>query len=182
MSPILGIYASQVSGHLWPASSYESIATVNVGAGGASSSSFTSIPSTYKHLQIRWISRSSGAGYNPNVQFNSDTAANYAWHYIDGNGASATAGGAANTSSITLPGIQNNANTFATGIIDILDYADTNKFKTFRTLQGCDYNGSGAIDLWSGLWRSTTAISTINLNFFSAQYSQFALYGIKVAS
>jgi len=179
MSPILGIYASQVSGKLWPASSYESIATVTVGAGGASSSSFTSIPSTYKHLQIRWISRSSGGAYNPTIQFNSDTGSNYAWHYIDGNGSSASSGNTANTNNILLPAISNNANIFATGIIDILDYSNTNKFKTTRTFQGVDYNGSGAIDLFSGLWRSTSAISSILLNFSSAQYSQFALYGIK---
>jgi hypothetical protein len=179
---ILGIVASSISGNLWPNSSYESIATVNVGAGGASSSSFTSIPSTYKHLQIRWISRSSGSTYNPTIQFNSDTGNNYAMHYLSGNASSASAGNIINTNNILLGSIRNTANTFASGVIDILDYADTNKFKTLRELQGADYNGSGTIDLWSGLWRSTAAISTINLNFSSTQYSQFALYGIKVAA
>ena len=159
--------------------SFESIATVTVGSGGASSSSFTSIPSTYKHLQIRWISRSSGSAYNPTVQFNSDAGSNYAMHYLSGNGSSASAGNIINTNNILLGSINNTANIFAAGVIDILDYADTNKFKTLRELQGADYNGSGTIDLWSGLWRSTAAISTINLNFASTQYSSFALYGIK---
>jgi predicted patatin/cPLA2 family phospholipase len=75
------------------------------------------------------------------------------------------------------------ASTFGAGVIDILDYADTNKFKTTRTLNGVSSNASSAIDyifLVSGLWRSTSAITSITLtgnNF--AQYSHFALYGIK---
>ena len=55
--------------------SYESIATVTVGAGGSSSISFTSIPSTYKHLQIRAITRDTGTSYINNLAgyFNTDS-------------------------------------------------------------------------------------------------------------
>jgi hypothetical protein len=158
---------------------FESIATINVGSGGSSSETFVSIPSTYKHLQLRWISRSNGGNYNPIIRFNGDSGNNYSWHYLDGNGASVTSGGAASTSSILIAGIGNTANTFSVGIMDILDYTDTNKFKTVKILQGVDYNGSGAADLWSGNWQSTSAITSMYLGFFSTQYSQFALYGIK---
>jgi hypothetical protein len=75
-----------------------------------------------------------------------------------------------------------NANIFSAHIIDILDYANTNKFKTTRTLHGYDLNGSGLIQYFSGNWRSTSAISTIRLfpgNNALAQYSSFALYGVK---
>jgi hypothetical protein len=66
--------------------------------------------------------------------------------------------------------------------MDILDYANTNKFKTTRTLTGSDLNGSGVVSLDSGSWRSTSAITSIT---FTARanlintYSSFALYGIK---
>ena len=49
--PILGIMASQISGHL-SNPSYESIATYTVGAGGSSTMVFSSIPQTYKHLEF----------------------------------------------------------------------------------------------------------------------------------
>lgn len=157
---------------------FDSIATITVGSGGSSSETFSSIPQTYKHLQLRWISRSSGGGYNPIFRFNGDNGNNYSWHYLDGNGSSATSGAATTTNSILIAGIQGTANTFAVGIMDILDYRDTNKLKTVRILQGVDYNGSGAVDLWSGLWQSTSAISSIYCGFYSAQYSQYTLYGI----
>jgi hypothetical protein len=68
-------------------------------------------------------------------------------------------------------------------ICDVLDYANTNKFKTLRSLTGNDRNGSGSIWLDSGLWRSTSAITSIKFTTGTAfaQYSQFALYGIKGA-
>jgi hypothetical protein len=55
--PILGIIASAITGNL-VTTSYESIATVTVGGGGAATVAFTSIPATYTHLQIRGIGRS----------------------------------------------------------------------------------------------------------------------------
>jgi len=160
------------------AGSFESIATITVGVGGSSSETFSSIPQTYKHLQIRFITRSNGGAYNPTIRFNSDSGANYSWHYLDGNGASATSGSGTSDTSIILASLDGTASTFQVGIIDILDYANTSKYKTIRVLEGVDKNGSGAVDLWSGNWRSTSAISTILLTFSSAQYSQYALYGI----
>ena len=188
MSPILGIYASQISGHLFtfPASSYESIQTVNVGSGGASSVSFTSIPSTYTHLQIRAIARGSAATNEIWAQFNSDTAANYSTHQVYGSGAAAGASGTASTSYAKvgeLSGTNASASIFGVSVIDILDYANTNKYKTTRALTGTDINGSGGYIVFaSGNWRSTSAISSITLyyNTYSFnQYSSFALYGIK---
>lgn len=173
------ILASVHSGAVTVAGAYESIATITVGAGGSSSETFSSIPSTYKHLQLRWFSRSSGGAYNPIFRFNGDSGNNYSWHYIDGNGASATSGGGGTQNSILVAGIAGTASTFAVGVMDILDYTNTNKFKTVRILQGADYNGSGAVDVWSGAWQSSSAITSIYCGFFSAQYSQYALYGIK---
>ena len=180
MAPILGIYASQISGHLWaPSGAYDSIATVTLGT-SASSIDFTSIPSTYTHLQIR-ASHLSSAGANFYIRLNSDTSANYAWHELVGDGA--TAGGY-NASSVTLGYYAyspSGANP-TVSVIDLLDYANTNKNKTVRALAGNDNNGSGRVTFTSSLWRSTSAVNAVTIypstGTFS-QYSSFALYGIK---
>ena len=77
-------------------SSYESIATVTVGAGGSASVEFTSIASTWTHLQIRGIGRTTRTDYvndNIKININSDTGNNYTTHSLFGDGASATASG-----------------------------------------------------------------------------------------
>jgi hypothetical protein len=167
---------------------YESIATTTVGSGGSSSVNFSSIPSTYTHLQIRIMARDNRAGNlhsNINMTFNSDTAANYAQHSLLGNGSTASAAGYANQTeafAIRCTGASAPASTFGVGVIDILDYANTNKFKTVRSLNGNDQNGAGELYLYSDLWRSTSAITSIVLNPVTTpiqQYSSFALYGIK---
>lgn len=170
--------------------SYESIATVTVGSGGAANVEFTSIPNTYSHLQVRCLVRGDRASTRIDIamRYNSDSGANYyAVHALEGNGTSATAY-ADSTNNRNIPGYVSagsaTASVFGSEIIDILDYANTNKYKTFRSLGGVDVNGTGYISLRSGLWLSTSAISSILFfpdggNF--AQYSTFALYGIKGA-
>lgn len=159
---------------------YESIQTTTVGAGGSSSISFTSIPSTYKHLQIRLSAINTTAFGDIYMQFNSDTGSNYKAHYLYGNGSTASAGVLTQT-SIYAGFISTGSNT-GVGITDILDYTNTNKNKTTRTLMGADRNGSGDVALTSGLWLNTAAITSITIfpgtNSF-AQYSSFALYGVK---
>jgi hypothetical protein len=176
--PILGIIASRQIGA--NATSYESIATSTVGAGGTSFVTFSSIPSTYKHLQIRWSNATSTSGANYVVNFNSDTSnANYAFHNVRGSGSTAStvsfASGSGNSFII--------ANECNYGICDIFDYSNTSKNKTTRTLGGSDFNGSGYASLNSSLWMSTSAITTIKLTSDVvggwAQYSVIALYGIK---
>ena len=178
-NPILGILASSgaVAG-----GSYQSIATVSVGSGGASNVEFTSIPSTYKHLQIRYIARGSILT-NSLMQFNSDTGSNYSWHVLYGTGSSALAAGGGTNTFMYASNIASATSNFTGGVIDILDYASTSKYKTMRTLGGYDANGSGEIGLFSGAWLSTNALTSIKLYPNSSgtysQYSQFALYGIK---
>jgi hypothetical protein len=184
--------ASSISGSKAVTSSYESIATVTVGSGGSSSISFSSIPSTFKHLQIRYLARSTVAnvadGY-VSIRFNGDTTNGnyYFYHFLDGNGSSAAAA-AGGTNTISYGGVcaGNNAtaSVFGGGVIDVLDYQNTNKYKVTRGLGGIDNNGSGVIRLASGNWFNTSAINeiTIGANAFGnsfTQYSQFALYGIK---
>jgi len=162
---------------------FESISTVSVGSGGASSVEFTSIPSTYTHLQIRANMLCDGQ-QNIRVQFNSDTGSNYAWHELFGQGSSASAGASSSTSFMQIGYVQtSDANVTGAFVADILDYANTNKYKTMRSLNGSDGNTAGYILLRSGLWQSTNAITSIKIypagsNLFK-QYSRFALYGVK---
>ena len=175
--PILGIWASQISGHLWaPAGAYDALATVTVPSGGAASITFSGIPTGYKHLQLRMLARSTrvNAGDYVLMRFNSDLGSNYAYHVLncDGSGAGASAGSTQNGQYWGRIGA---------GVIDILDYANTNKNKTSRGLIAYDNNGSGELYFNSGLWQSTSAISSVVLTCDSsfAQYSQFALFGVK---
>ena len=177
--------------------SYDSIATVTP-SGSSGTVTFSSIPQTYTHLQLRIIARGTGTGgyyTSVPVTFNADTTAgNYYNHYLLGNGAAASSGAAsgyATNNLIPVPNAANTASAYAAGIIDILDYTSTNKYKTVRSLTGADLNSSagfpysGSIFLSSMLWSSTSAItsitftadSTYSVNF--ATGSSFALYGVK---
>jgi hypothetical protein len=188
--PILGIIASS---KLTVLNSYESIATVTVGSGGSSTIEFTSISSAYTHLQLRYFERATGSyvgGYVDEIQFNSDTGSNYSWHELLGDGSTAIAAASATQTSMRagrMPAGGITASVFGTTIVDILDYANTNKYKTIRVLGAFDTNSAspnGAIVLGSGNWRSTSAITSIKLTPAAetfAQYSSFALYGIKGA-
>jgi len=178
-----------------PLSSYESIATVTVGSGGQSTVTFSSIPSGFTHLQIRGILRNTAntaGSLDLFMNFNGDTGTNYrAYKQIGGTGSGSGFAAASGTSTAATNKISpaafaddgNTASIYNGWICDILDYRNTNKYKVTRTLTGQDFNGSGAIRFFSGLWMSTSAITSIDLtveggNNFK-QYTQFALYGIK---
>jgi len=185
VSPILGIWASQNYPRV--TSSYESIATVTVGSGGAANAEFTSIPSTYTHLQVRMLVRQTSTSNGYTMRFNSDTGSNYTRHLLLGTGSTVVAAADANYGQMYISESAistSTAGVFGVSVCDILDYKNTNKYKTIRTLGGFDNNGNGGVSFSSGLWMNTTAVSTIRVtpdagNF--AQYSQFALYGIKGA-
>jgi hypothetical protein len=170
---------------------FESIATVSVGSGGAASVTFSSIPSTYTHLQVRGISRTENAANqarNFRFYFNGDTASNYAFHLLRGDGSSVVADATANSVGVCGVSLDDSttASAYGAAVIDILDYTNTNKYTTLRSLSGGDYNGGGFMSFHSTLWLNTNAITSIE--FYNAgaiewkEHTTFALYGIKVAS
>jgi len=179
------------------AGDYESIATVTVGSGGSTSIEFTSIPADFTHLQVRGIARSTRTNASIDqlyTRVNGDTGSNYSWHWLYGNGSSAGADVGTSSTIMNLGWFATNStdsvtNAFGGFVLDILDYANTNKYKTFRILCGNDFNGgggayNGTVVFASGLWRSTSAITSIKFDPDAAdfaQYSHFALYGIKGA-
>jgi len=196
MSPILGIMASQGAGTR--GSSFESIQTITVGSGGSSAITFTSIPQTYAHLQLRGIVRTNRTGGDDTVsmRFNSDTASNYADHVNYGNGATAAAYAETTQTRITIFGEVYSStqapNVFAPAVVDILDYASTNKYKTIRSINGAEGGSattatSSQIRLHSGLWFNSTITGITSITIFSdygtlvSEYSTIALYGIRAA-
>jgi hypothetical protein len=187
MSPILGIIASS---KLVASGSFESIQTFAL-ASNTATVTFSSIPSTYKHLQLRYRGRSTttgtAVGDDLYIRFNSDTGSNYAFHQLLGEGSSPSAGGSATQTYIqaanALPRNGVTANVFGVGIFDLHDYASTTKNKTSRMFYGTDVNGTeGKVYLSSGLWMNTAAVNTITLSPQSNLFlsgSTFSLYGIK---
>jgi hypothetical protein len=189
VSPILGIYASQISGHLFaPSGAYDSIATA-VGTGSSDTITFSSIPQTYTHLEIRGIAQANASlnDYGAvGVRFNSDSGTNYTRHRLTGNGT--TAGAAANTSTTFADGgpgavyLTSGTSTVGTTVISVLDYTSTSKYTTIRALSGTDNNGIGLVSLSSGLWLNTNAVTSITLYQQNGNFTDkttFALYGIK---
>ncbi len=180
--PILGIWASQISGHLWaPAGAYDALANVILSS-STSSVTFTGIPSGYKHLQIRAMCLNTGQD-TLFIAYNGDTyGPNYRDHQVGGNASSVFAYSNAGVNG-GGGGIGLTSQTAQAGnIIDVLDYSSSTKNKTARNLWGVDRNGAGSVGLYSGLWMSTEPVSSITLSTFTypfSQYSQFALYGIK---
>lgn len=180
LNNIAGILAPQVP---TPITSFESIATWS---SSGSSVTFTTIPSTYKHLQIRFYADLDTADRVLRMRINGvSTTGTYAKHGLEGNGTTASAYGV-NSSSATwldVGYVVTAGSQPAVAVIDIPDYADTTKYKTARILAGNDQNGAGLVGLYSGLYMSTSAISsiefTINGSGNFATGSHFALYGIK---
>lgn len=176
MARILGTISSGFT----EVGSFESIATLT-GVGD-----FTSIPQTYSHLQLRCVGRTNINGTSTNINFrlNGDTGNTLVSHYIYTDGSSVTPGyGAADNQilGVRVPGTSG-TNNIGCAIIDILDYTNTNKYKTIRLLTGHNNNGSGYWFLESALWMSTSAVSSINLIVNGGNVAgscSFALYGIK---
>ncbi len=194
------VYGSMLAGNeVFSPNSYESIAT-QVVATTANSITFSAIPNTFTHLQIRGISSGTRNDYRISefgTTFNGDSGNNYSSADMYGNGTGSTLAPTVLTSISNIrlaPGTQgaNAGGTarFGAVIIDILDYANTNKYKIFRANSGVDvvgnYNGlNGRMGMTGGTWLNTSAITSITLTCNLPpfiQYTKFALYGIKVVS
>ena len=114
----------------------------------------------------------------------------YAYHRLRGSSSgTVTADGYTSQGNLWAGWIPNDNsslnNMFASGIIDIHDYASTTKNKTIRITSGFDTNGNltSYMFLASGLYPSTTAITSLsffdNFSHSFASGSTIALYGVK---
>ena len=170
-------------------SAYFPIATTTVPSGGAGSVVFSSIPSTYTNLQVRITAQSNRATYSLDdikLKFNADSGS-HGVHILEGEGTTAESTYITNNIGTRALGTGVVGN-FGAYVMDILDYANTNKYKTYRALAGTDSNGIVAgyapmINLVSGLWVNTSAITDLTFTPVNGalfnQYSTFTIYGIK---
>ena len=165
---------------------YVLLEKITVGAAGASSVTFSSIPQTgYTDLVLKFSTRStttSGASYNYiSLQPNgSTTSLNFKFLYGLGSSAASES-----DNSIALGGYSSDSsttsNTFSNGEIYIPNYAGSN-YKSFSSDSVTENNSTSAMAaLAASLWSNTAAITSLTLtqatgNF--AQYSTFYLYGV----
>ncbi len=171
-----------VAGYGFGVDEMDLLQRTTVGAGGAAAITFSSIPQTYQHLQLRIMGKLSSNQQGVWVRFNDDAAANYSCHFLYGTGASAIAASRLSDGGIDSILPWNNTDWFS-GIIDIVDYTNTSKHKVTRSLSGSDANGGGLVALTSGSWRNTSSVTKIHLSDQLTggtfqQHSVASLYGV----
>jgi hypothetical protein len=157
---------------------YEPIATQTLVSAGTIT--FSSIPATYTDLRL--IFTVIGTGTNDTyLRFNSDTATNYSITTLTGNGSAASSGRSTSQTLINLDeAIAAQPSFFS---VDIFSYAGST-FKTVLANLNSDRNGSGYVSNRAGLWRSTSAITSITLSPSASTFAigtSATLYGIKAA-
>jgi hypothetical protein len=177
-------YLSLLSGNsAYNPSSFDLLESI-VLTGSQSSIEFTNISanysSLYQHLQVRMVALHS-ADQNGRLRINGDTSGNYNWHQLAGNGSGVSSFGTSDSwmqiaygpNSTTVPTVS---------VIDILDPFETTKFKTTRVLTG-SASSTNNVKLMSGLWRSTSQITSLNFAEVNGGYqsgTRISLYGMKV--
>jgi len=147
----------------------EAIATTYLEA-DAASVTFSSIPATYEHLQLRmsWRDGSTGTYGMIKTRFNGDTGNNYQYHLMRGYGTTAATDTAASTDYIANNFViaEGSPRTgYTSAIVDILDYANTNKNTTTQTMLGSVSGTVSQVVFHSGMWDSTAAVNTILLTY-----------------
>ena len=159
-------------------STYTPIATTTLGS-AQSSVTFNSF-SGYTDLVL--IANTTAAG-NQNIllRFNSDSGTNYSYTRMTG-AASATSNRESSIDAINLYNSSASLNgVMATTIIQVMNYANTT---TYKTVLGRGNGGANEVNAQVGLWRSTSAITSLTLSIFTTNFSAgstFTLYGIQAA-
>ena len=171
---------------------YDLISSNTIVGSSTNAVTFSSIAATYTDLRLVIVFASTtNAQGQINLRFNGDTATNYSYTQLTGNGTAAASGRTANQPQITI------GNYVTTGSIitppqmttlDVFSYAGST-YKTSLMTAANDtnndptYGGGGVINQVS-LWRSTAAITSMSLTLSTSNYSAgsiFTLYGIKAA-
>jgi hypothetical protein len=155
--------------------------------------SFSSLGSysDYKHLQIRATLRTSATGSalgDLRIKFNGSSSAIYSKHTLRGNGNAntTTSENTVNDTQMEFANVAaqsgNNSAIFGVIIMDIYDFASTNKTTTIRGIGGGNTGSESIVTVFGGLFNSTAAITSIVLDFANVNWilgSRFSLYGVK---
>jgi hypothetical protein len=174
-----------------PPPAYEQIATV-VANGSSSEVTFSSIPQGYKHLQIRYISRSQQNTTRPSLLYIRPNGSYLATgHYMVGYNSSLFSSSYP-TALGTHPAVSGAANSFGSGIVDILDYTNSSKRPVLRSFSGFTGGGNAGLTtvqsdnpvfLWSNSLSTAAAVTSITITNESfnnlVSGSRFSLYGIR---
>lgn len=162
---------------------YEPIATTTLTTSSATID-FTSISASYTDLRLILNYTATTGGGELDLRFNSNSATNYSAIELYGTGSAAFSTYWATKNAIYLPGSAGSSTTIPTLVtIDVFSYAGSTNKTVLSTWSG-DRNGSGIVSRSVGLWRSTAAITTINLLLGSGSFAigtTATLYGIKAA-
>jgi hypothetical protein len=177
-------YTSMLAGNeTFEPTAYFQIATATPTSG--TTYTFSSIPQTYKHLQLRMVSADNRSTvYSANVLgFNGDFGGNYSMHQIGWQPSAVFVSGNINqTNGVEMTGSGSSAGpSFTTAVWDILDYTNTNKNTTVKAIAG-QLTSSPQVSYTTGAWYNTAAVTSLHiLNAASSWRSgtHFALYGIK---
>lgn len=163
------------------------IQTVTVGAGGAATISFTSIPQTYTDLYLLISVRTTYSTWlDLNLSFNGNASSGYSYRRLQSDGGTPTSNNSTSTGGIpgnTL-GTDSTANTFSSHSIYIPNYTSTtNKSVSYDSVT--ENNATTAfMSLVAGASTLSTAITSITLGLGAgniAQYSTATLYGVTSA-
>lgn len=165
------------------ATTYTPIATQTLGS-AAATVTLSSIPATYTDLVVVVSAAVASSSGDLLMTFNTDTATNYSYTTLTGNGSTVTSSRSANRNNIPCDYNGWLATTLGNHncIISVMNYANTTTYKTALTRSN---NAPLGTDANVGLWRSTAAINQIvfinnaGSNFIVG--STFTLYGIKAA-
>jgi len=168
------------------------IKTITVSGTSTGSMTFSSIPQTFQHLQVRISARmisSQNEPYDLTMTVNGANPTQFSYHYMKGNGFACFSTGATSDNVFRFANCvatgSHTANMFSGHIIDIYDYANTSKFKTAKGHSGVKSNSTGSpengqILIQSSLWSSTSAITSLDVFSFGnfAAGTTATLYGI----
>ena len=172
------------------AATYEPIASTTLGSSAASVTfgSGGTLSQGYTDLRLVIRSKATAAGVHRSllVRFNGDTGSNYSATRLYGNGSSATSDRLSSQTGIDVGFLPNTSNNFGTSLIDVMSYSSGSVYKTLLCSWESQGGASGSqyVAREVGLWRSTSAITSITLLYSADDIesgSTFALYGIKAA-
>lgn len=168
---------------------YVQIASVTVGAGGASAMDFPNIPQTYTDLVLKFSGRTDRANNSSDIylQFNSSTAANYSFRRIYGTGGGTGASDSLSNNSTGgfagfAVGATATASTFSNSEIYIPNYTSSSAKSWSVDSVNENNNSASNVELIAGLWSLTSAITSISLKDYNGANfvtnSTATLYGI----
>lgn len=158
---------------------YEPIAKTTLSS-AVSTITFSSIPATYTDLKLIFTGNLTTSVAQPRIRFNGDTATNYSDTSLTGDGTTSTGGRDASATWIYLFKTGQISTLFSFSAVDIFSYAGSTN-KTCLILTSNDKNGSGTTEALVGLWRSTSAINSINISIGANTFAigtTVNLYGI----